>query len=314
MAEKPIDLGLTALDELFMTDAQRQEIKLPRIRDIPLDQIDDMPNHPYKVRMDEDMEALTESVRTHGIITPVILRKKEDGRFECAAGHRRRKAAELAGHTTIRAEVRELTRDEAIILMVDSNLQRTTILPSEKAFSYKMRLEAMKRQAGRPAKENASPLATNFPQGRSDVELGEAVGESKDQVRRYIRLTNLVPALLDMVDEGRIAFRPAVELSYLTEQEQRDLLETISYEDATPSLAQAIKMKEFSKAGKLNADVILSIMCERKPNQAEKISFRTERLKPFLPKNITPKETEDYVLKALEHYHRYRERMKERDR
>lgn len=313
MAEKPIDLGLTALDELFMTDAQRQENKLPRIRDIPLDQIDDMPNHPYKVRMDEDMDALTESVRTSGIITPVILRKKEDGRFECAAGHRRRKAAELAGHTTIRAEVRELTRDEAIILMVDSNLQRTTILPSEKAFSYKMRLEAMKRQAGRPPK-NYSPVGNNFAGATSSELMAEETGESKNQIFRYIRLTNLVPALLDMVDEGRIAFRPAVELSYLTEQEQRDLLETISYEDATPSLAQAIKMKEFSKAGKLNADVILSIMCERKPNQAEKISFRTERLKPFLPKNITPKETEDYVLKALEHYHRYRERMKERDR
>jgi ParB family chromosome partitioning protein len=309
LAEKPIDLGLTALDELFMTDAQRQENKLPRIRDIPLDQIDDMPNHPYKVRMDEDMDALTESVRTYGIITPVILRKKEDGRFECAAGHRRRKAAELAGHTTIRAEVREMTRDEAIILMVDSNLQRTTILPSEKAFSYKMRLEAMKRQAGRPAKGNFGPVGQN---SRND--LAEVVDDSARQIQRYIRLTNPGPALLDMGDEGRSAFRPAVELSYLTEQEQRDLLETISYEDATPSLAQAIKMKEFSKAGKLNADVILSIMCERKPNQAEKISFRTERLKPFLPKNITPKETEDYVLKALEHYHRYRERMKERDR
>ena len=313
MAEKPIDLGLTALDELFMTDAQRQENKLPRIRDIPLDQIDDMPNHPYKVRMDENMAALTESVRTYGIITPVILRKKEDGRFECAAGHRRRKAAELAGHTTIRAEVREMTRDEAIILMVDSNLQRTTILPSEKAFSYKMRLEAMKRQAGRPPK-NYSPVGNNFAGATSSELMAEETGESKNQIFRYIRLTNLVPELLDMVDEGRIAFRPAVELSYLTEQKQRDLLETISYEDATPSLAQAIKMKEFSKAGKLNADVILSIMCERKPNQAEKISFRTERLKPFLPKNITPKETEDYVLKALEHYHRYRERMKERDR
>ena len=310
MAEKPIDLGLTALDELFMTDAQRQENKLPRIRDIPLDQIDDMPNHPYKVRMDEDMEALTESVRTYGIITPVILRKKEDGRFECAAGHRRRKAAGLAGHTTIRAEVREMTRDEAIILMVDSNLQRTTILPSEKAFSYKMRLEAMKRQ-GKRNDLTLSPVATKLD---SAAQLGEKNGEGRDQVFRYIRLTNLVTELLDMVDEGRIAFRPAVELSYLTQQEQRDLLETISYEDATPSLAQAIKMKEFSKAGKLNADVILSIMCERKPNQAEKISFRTERLKPFLPKNITPKEAENYVLKALEHYQRYRERMKERDR
>lgn len=308
MAEKPIDLGLTALDELFMTDAQRQENKLPRIRDIPLDQIDDMPNHPYKVRMDEDMEALTESVRTYGIITPVILRKKEDGRFECAAGHRRRKAAELAGHTTIRAEVREMTRDEAIILMVDSNLQRTTILPSEKAFSYKMRLEAMNRQGKR------NDLTCGPVGHKSRDSLADVVDDSARQIQRYIRLTNLVPALLDMVDEGRIAFRPAVELSYLTEQEQRDLLETISYEDATPSLAQAIKMKGFSKAGKLNADVILSIMCERKPNQAEKISFRTERLKPFLPKNITPKETEDYVLKALEHYQRYRERMKERDR
>ena len=309
MAENPIDLGLTALDELFMTDAQRQDSKLPRIRDIPLDQIDDMPNHPYKVRMDEDMETLTESVRTYGIITPVILRKKEDGRFECAAGHRRRKAAELAGHATIRAEVRELTQDEAIILMVDSNLQRTTILPSEKAFSYKMRLEAMKRQ-GKRNDLTSGPMVQKWAR----EELSDLANENGRQIARYIRLTNLVPALLDMVDEGRIAFRPAVELSYLTEQEQRDLLETISYEDATPSLAQAIKMKEFSKAGKLNADVILSIMCERKPNQAEKISFRTERLKPFLPKNITPKETEDYVLKALEHYQRYRERMKERDR
>ena len=309
MAEKPIDLGLTALDELFMTDAQRQENKLPRIRDIPLDQIDDMPNHPYKVRMDEDMDALTESVRTSGIITPVILRKKEDGRFECVAGHRRRKAAELAGYTTIRAEVREMTRDEAIILMVDSNLQRTTILPSEKAFSYKMRMEAMKRQ-GQRNDLTSGPMVQKWAR----EELADLTNENGRQIARYIRLTNLVPALLDMVDEGRIAFRPAVELSYLTEQEQRDLLETISYEDATPSLAQAIKLKEFSKAGKLNADVILSIMCERKPNQAEKISFRTERLKPFLPKNITPKETEDYVLKALEHYHRYRERMKERDR
>ena len=309
MAERFIDLGLTGLDDLFSSEQQRQESKLPRIWDVELSQIDDMPNHPYKVRMDEDMDTLVESVKTYGIITPVILRKKEDGRFECAAGHRRRKAAELAGHTTIRAEVRELTRDEAIILMVDSNLQRTTILPSEKAFSYKMRLEAMKRQAGRPAKGNFGPVGQN---SRND--LAEVVDDSARQIQRYIRLTNLIPELLDMVDEGRIAFRPAVELSYLAEQEQRDLLETISYEDATPSLAQAIKMKEFSRADKLNADVILSIMCERKPNQIEKIIFRTDKLKPYLPKNITPKQTEDYVLKALEYYHRYRERMKERDR
>ena len=313
MAKKSIDLGLTALDELFTTEEQRQENKLPRIRDISLDQIDDMPNHPYKVRMDEDMDALVESVKTYGIITPVILRKKEDGRFECASGHRRRKAGEMAGFTTIRAEVREMTRDDAIIVMAHSNRQRSKILPSEKAFAYKMELEALKRQ-GKRTDLTSSPMGMKSD-GRQTLDvIGQETGDGRNQVHRYIRLTNLVPKLLDLVDEGRISFRPAVELSYLTEQEQRDLLETISYEDATPSLAQAIKMKEFSKAGKLGADVILSIMCERKPNQAEKISFRTDRLKPYLPKNITPKQTEDYVLKALEHYHRYRERMKERDR
>lgn len=308
MEKKPIDLGLTALDELFMTDEGRKESKLPRIHDIPLDQIDDMPNHPYKVRMDEDMEALVESVKNHGIITPVILRQKEDGRYECASGHRRRKAAELAGHTTIKAEVRDMTRDEAIIIMAHSNRQRSKILPSEKAFSYKMEMEALSRQ-GKRTDLTLSPVATKLDAAAS---VGEKSGESRDQVFRYIRLTYLAPALLDMVDEGRIAFRPAVELSYLTEQEQRDLLETISYEDTTPSLAQAIKMKEFSREGRLNADVILSIMCEQKPNQKEKISFQTERLKPYLPKNITPRQTEEYILKALEYYQRYRERMKDR--
>ena len=308
MEKKPIDLGLTALDELFMTDEGRKESKLPRIHDIPLEQIDDMPNHPYKVRMDEDMEALVESVKNHGIITPVILRQKEDGRYECASGHRRRKAAELAGFTTIKAEVRDMTRDEAIIIMAHSNRQRSKILPSEKAFSYKMEMEALSRQ-GKRTDLTLSPVATKLDAAAS---VGEKSGESRDQVFRYIRLTNLAPALLDMVDEGRIAFRPAVELSYLTEQEQRDLLETISYEDATPSLAQAIKMKEFSREGRLNTDVILSIMCEQKPNQKEKISFQTERLKPYLPKNITPKQTEEYILKALEYYQRYRERMKDR--
>lgn len=310
MAEKhPINLGLTALDELFMTDEGRKESKQPRIQEIPLDQIDDMPNHPYKVRMDEDMEALVESVKNHGIITPVILRQKEDGRYECASGHRRRKAAELAGFTTIQAEVREMTRDEAIIIMAHSNRQRSKILPSEKAFSYKMELEALKRQ-GMRTDLTSGPVVQKLARD----ELGEMADENGRQISRYIRLTYLAPALLDMVDEGRIAFRPAVELSYLTEQEQADLLETISYEDATPSLAQAIKMKEFSREGRLNADVILSIMCEQKPNQKEKISFRTEKLKPYLPKDITPKQTEDYILKALEYYQRYRERMKERDR
>ena len=308
MEKKPIDLGLTALDELFMTDEGRKESKLPRIHDIPLDQIDDMPNHPYKVRMDEDMEALVESVKNHGIITPVILRQKEDGRYECASGHRRRKAAELAGFPTIKAEVREMTRDEAIIIMAHSNRQRSKILPSEKAFSYKMELEALKRQ-GMRSDLTSRPLVGKL---EAAEELGESTNESGRQVQRYIRLTYLAPALLDMVDEGRIAFRPAVELSYLTEQEQADLIETIGYEDATPSLVQAIKMKEFSREGRINADVILSIMCEQKPNQKEKITFHAEKLKPYLPKNINPKQTEEYILKALEYYQRYRERMKDR--
>ena len=233
-----IDLGLTGYDELFMNDAERKENKLPRIYDIPLSEIDDFPDHPFKVKLDEDMDQLVQSIKERGIITPVTLRPKEDGRYEIVSGHRRRKACELAGFDTVKAEVREMTRDEAIILMVESNLQRSVILPSEKAFSYKMRLEAMKRQAGRPSKENASPVATNFLQGRSDVELGEQVGESKDQVRRYIRLTELIPELLDWVDEGRIAFRPAVELSYLQKEEQGALLEQIAYADATPSLCQ----------------------------------------------------------------------------
>ena len=308
MEKKPIDLGLTALDELFMTDEGRKESKLPRIHDIPLNEIDDMPDHPYKVRMDEDMEALVESVKNHGIITPVILRQKEDGRYECASGHRRRKAAELAGFTTIKADVRDMTRDEAIIIMAHSNRQRSKILPSEKAFSYKMEMDALRRQ-GKRTDLTSRPLGEKL---LSVEQLRADTSDSARQIHRYICLTNLTPALLDMVDEGRIAFRPAVELSYLTEQEQRDLLETIGYEDATPSLAQAIKMKEFSREGRLNADVILSIMCEQKPNQKEKISFHTDRLKPYLPKNITPKQTEEYILKALEYYQRYRERMKDR--
>lgn len=307
MAEKHIDLGLTALDELFMTEEGRQENRLPRIRQIPLDMIDDMPDHPFKVRRDDDMELLIESVRDHGVITPIIVRQKEDGRYETAAGHRRRMASKINGLTTIPAEVREMTRDEAIIIMCESNLQRTKILPSEKAFSYRMRLEAMKRQAGRPSKDYFGPVGQN-----SREELAEATSDSARQIHRYIRLTYLIPELLTMVDEENIAFRPAVELSYLTEQEQRDLLETIGYEDATPSLAQAIKMKEMSKAGTLSMDAILNIMCQKKPNQKEKISFHTEKLKPYLPKNITPKQTEEYILKALEYYQRYRERMKER--
>ena len=304
-----IDLGLTGYDELFMDDASRAEAKLPRIHEIPLDQIDDFPDHPFKVKLDEDMDQLVQSVIDRGVITPITLRPKEGGRYEIVAGHRRKKACEIAGLPTVKAEIRDLTRDEAIILMVESNLQRSTILPSEKAFSYKMRLEAMKRQAGRRSKSNFGPVGQN-----SRNELATETNESSRQIQRYIRLTYLVPALLDMVDEGKIALRPAVELSYLKEPEQLELVETIAYEDATPSLAQAIKLRDFSKSGRLNADVILSIMCEKKPNQAEKISFRTDRLKQYLPKNITPKETEEYVLKALEYYHRHRAKTQNRAR
>ena len=308
---KKLDLGLqAAYDELFMNEQGRAENRLAKIYDIPLSEIDDFPYHPYQVRMDEDMTQLVESVKERGIITPVTLRKKEDGRYEMVSGHRRKKACELAGLETIKAEVKELTRDEAIILMVESNLQRSTILPSEKAAAYKMRLEAMKRQ-GQRTDLTSTPVVSK---SRSNEELGERIGESREQIRRYIRLNELVPGLVNMVDEGRIAMRPAVELSYLSEREQEDLLESISYQDATPSLAQAIKMRDFSKKGKLSENVIESIMCEEKPNQREKFSIRADRIRPYLPADISPRETEDYVLKALEYYQRYRERQRQQDR
>ena len=310
MAKKQIDLGLTGLDELFMDDKERAESKLPKIHDIPLSEIDEFPNHPFHVRLDEDMDQLVESIKERGIITPVTLRQKPDGRYEIVSGHRRTKACELAGLATVKAEIKELSRDEAIILMVESNLQRTTILPSEKAFSYKMRLEAMNRQ-GQRTDLTSRPVVEKLDSAES---VGTAQGDSGRQVQRYIRLTHLIPPLLDLVDSGKIAFRPAVELSYLTEEEQNGLLDSINSEQSTPSLAQALKMKEFSQNGRLNADVILSIMCEQKPNQKEKISFQSERLKPFIPKNFTAKQTEDYVIKALEYYHRYQLRQKERDR
>ena len=310
MAKKQIDLGLTGLDELFMDDKERVESQLPKIYEIPLSEIDEFPNHPFHVRLDEDMDQLVESIKERGIITPVTLRQKPDGRYEIVSGHRRTKACELAGLTTVKAEIKELSRDEAIILMVESNLQRTTILPSEKAFSYKMRLEAMNRQ-GQRTDLTSRPVVEKLDSAES---VGTAQGDSGRQVQRYIRLTHLIEPLLDLVDSGKIAFRPAVELSYLTEGEQNSLLDSINSEQSSPSLAQALKMKEFSQNGRLNADVILSIMCEQKPNQKEKISFQSERLKPFIPKNFTAKQAEDYVIKALEYYHRYQLRQKERDR
>lgn len=312
MAKKQIDLGLTGLDELFMDDKERAESKLPKIHEIPLSEIDEFPDHPFHVRLDEDMDQLVESIKERGIITPVTLRQKPDGRYEIVSGHRRTKACELAGLTTVKAEIKELSRDEAIILMVESNLQRTTILLSEKAFSYKMRLEAMNRQ-GQRTDLTSVPLGQKLGKTSREV-LADSSTDSNTQIQRYIRLTHLIPPLLDLVDSGKIAFRPAVELSYLTEEEQNSLLDSINSEQSTPSLAQASKMKEFSQNGRLNADVILSIMCEQKPNQREKISFQSERLKPFIPKNFTAKQTEDYVIKALEYYHRYQLRQKERDR
>jgi len=312
---KTIDLGLkNAYDELFMDDKGRGENRAPKILDIPIAEIDDFPEHPFKVKIDEDMEQLVQSVKDRGIITPITIRQKEDGRYEIVSGHRRRKACELAGLTTVRAEVQDITRDEAIILMVESNLQRSHILPSEKAFSYKMKLEAMKRQAGRPSQENYSPVGNNSLGIKSSNVMAEDVGESKSQIFRYIRLTNLSPALLDMVDDGKIAIRPAVEISYLAKEEQEALIETIAFEEATPSLAQAIKMRDFSKNGKLNEDVILSIISEEKPNQRAKFSIPTERIRKFIPDNISPKQTEEYVLKALEYYHHYRQKQRELER
>lgn len=308
--KKDIDLDLTGFAELFMNDEGRAESRLPRIYDIPLSEIDDFPNHPFKVKMDEDMNQLVQSVKERGVITPITLRQKEDGRYEIVSGHRRRKACELAGLERVPAEIKELSRDEAIILMVESNLQRSIILPSEKAFSYKMRLEAMKRQAGRPPKDNYSPVGNNLAGTTSSELMAEQIGESKNQIYRYIRLTELIPELLDMVDENKIAFRPAVEISYLTETEQHNLLNSISYNDATPSLPQAIRLKEFSKAGKLSAEVIEAILGEEKPNQKEKISFKAERLRPYIPSTVPLEKTEDYIIKALEYYQRVQERKK----
>jgi ParB family chromosome partitioning protein len=308
---KKIDLGLkTAYDELFMDDKGRAENRLPKIYNIPLTEIDDFPDHPFQVRMDEDMDQLVESVRTRGVITPITLRQKEDGRYEIVSGHRRKKACEIVGLETAPCEIKELTRDEAIILMVESNLQRSIILPSEKAKSYKMRLDAMNRQ-GERNDLTFSPLGKKLHSGEL---LAQEVPDSQTQIYRYIRLNELNEGLLNLADEGRIGIRPAVELSYLKKEEQDALLETISYEDATPSLAQAIKMRKFSSEGKLNEDVILSIMCEAKPNQREKFSFPADRLRRLLPSGITMKQTEEYVVKALEFYQHYLDRQRDSGR
>lgn len=311
MAKNSVAGLLTSVDDLFSTQESRDEAKLERVINLPPGEISDFPNHPFKVRMDEEMQQMAESVKEHGVLVPALVREKPGGGYEMVAGHRRKRAAELAELPEIPCIVRNLTDDEAIIVMVDSNLQREKILPSEKAFAYKMRLEAMKRQAGRPRQENASPVATNFTRGRSDKELAELVGEGKDNIRRYIRLTYLLPEMLDMVDDGKIALRPAVELSYLVEQEQRFLLDTMFSEDCTPSHAQAIKMRKFSQEGKLNPDVILSIMQEEKPNQKEQIKIPKERISRYFAPGTPAQKIEDTIIKALELY-RKRQRSMER--
>lgn len=313
MADRKSDFALPTLDDLFSTQEERDDARLEKIKDIPLDLIDDFPDHPFHVRDDEDMVQLVESIKTNGVLTPAVLRQKEDGRYEIVSGHRRKRACELAGLTTLRSEIKDLTRDEAVVYMVESNFQRTTILPSEKAFAYKMRNEAMKRQAGRPTKDNKSPVGINLS-GKQTLEvLSENSGDSRNQIHRYIRLTFLVPELLEFVDEGRIKMRPAVELSYLDEDSQRDVVEQIDINDCTPSHDQTIRMRKMFESGKLTAEAVEAIMSEEKPNQRERIVLRGDRVRSLIPKNVQLKDTEDYVCKALEHYAKYLRHRSERD-
>ena len=312
MAGRKSDFTLTKLDDLFSTQEQRDEEKLSKIRDIPLTEIDDFPDHPFKVRDDEDMAQLTESIKERGVITPATVRQKEDGRYELISGHRRKRACELAGFDTLRCEVVDLNRDEATILMVESNYQRSQILPSEKAYAYKMRLEAMKRQAGRPSKENGVPVGHDSLVGKSRELLAAEGQDSNTQIQRYIRLTNLVPELLEYVDEGRIKMRPAVELSFLDEDSQRDVVDEIDLNDATPSHDQTIRMRKFFEEGKLTTEAIQAIMSEE-PNQREKIVLRGDRVRQLIPKNIPISQTEDFVCKALEHYNKFLRSRADRD-
>jgi ParB family chromosome partitioning protein len=305
-------IKLTSVDELFSTEESRADSQREKVLDIPLSEISDFPNHPFKVKADEAMLEMADSVKQYGVLVPGLVRPKPDGGYEMVAGHRRKKASELAGKETMPCIVRELDDDEATIIMVDSNLQRESILPSEKAFAYKMKLEAMKRQAGRPSKENSTQVGQDL-RGKYSVEiLGEQVGESRNQIQRYIRLTELIPPILEMVDEKQIAFNPAVEISYLAEKEQQDLYNTMQSEDCTPSLAQAQRMKKLSQDGRLNVDVIFSILTEEKPNQKEKFQIRRERIDRFFPKNFTEKQKEDLIVQLLESWYKKRQREQER--
>ena len=311
MAKSNASEMLTSLDSLFTTQEQRDEAKRDSVQDIPISQISDFPEHPFKVKQDEAMLEMAESVRQYGVLVPGLVRQLEDGSYQMVSGHRRKMANELAGRDTIPCIVRDLTDDEAVIIMVDSNLQRERVLPSEKAFAYKMKLDAMQRQAGRPSKGNSAPVGQNFEGKTSRELLAIESPDSHSQIQRYIRLTNLIPEILDMVDDGRIAFRPAVELSYLTEQEQSALYDTMGREDCTPSLAQAIKMKAFSRDGKLTDAVILSIMEEEKPNQKEQFRIPKERISKYFKPGTPARTMEDTIIKALDYY---RKRQREMER
>ena len=306
---KKLDLGMTALDELFMNDKERAENKLPKIFDIPLSEIDDFPGHPYRVLDDEDMQNLMESIKDRGVITPAMVRKKDDGRYEMISGHRRKHASERLGLETLRCEVVEVSRDEAIILMVDSNAQRSVILPCDKGRAYKMKLEAIKRQ-GQRTDLTSRPVGEKL----SVAELAEDAEDSERQIHRYIRLTYLVDELQDFVDKGQMKMRPAVELSYLDEETQRDIVDRIDETEAFPSHDQAIRIRKAYEAGEINYDKVRDIMAEEKPNQKPKFKFSFDRLKPYIPKDYSDSKAEDYVIKALEFYQKYLKKQREQAR
>ena len=310
--EKSVEMRLPSLDDLFSSQEERDDAKLKRIYDIDLLDIDPFPDHPFKVQDDEDMINLAESIRMNGVLTPATVRKKEDGRYELLSGHRRYRACQLAGLDSLRCEVVDMDRDEATIFMVESNFQRTKILPSEKAFAYKMRLEAMKRLPGRPGR-NSTPVGQNFKGTVSVERLGQEVGDSSSQIQRYIRLTELIPELLDMVDEGEIAMRPAVELSYIPKLKQGEIWQRMEMEQCTPSHAQAIRMRRLADEGKLTPEVIEAIMIEEKPNQKERIVLRGDRFNSLFPPDLPISKREDYVAAAMEFYGRHRQRQRDRD-
>ena len=308
---REINMNLPSADDLFTTQEERNQKNQEYVKDISIYEITDFPNHPFKVKMDDKMLETIESVRDHGVLVPALVREKSMGGYEMISGHRRKMASELAGKETMPCILRNLSDDQAVIVMVDSNLQREEILPSEKAFAYKMRLEAMNRQAGRPSKNNLTPVVSDLNGLRTNEALGKEVGESRETIRRYIRLTELIPEILEMVDDKKISMRPAVELSYLTKEEQEILYDTMESEACTPSHAQAIKIRKFSAEGRLNEDVLLSIMLEEKPNQVEQWKIPKNRLKKYFPSGTTQQKMEETIIKALELY-RKREKSRER--